>query len=102
MEISKKIKLLSVNECWRGKLCKTKAYEVYERELIYTLPKMELPKAPYKVKFKFGFSSKSSDIDNPLKPLIDIMEKKYGFNDKEIYKLEVEKEMVKKGETFIN
>ena len=28
------------------------------------------------------------------------MQKKYGFNDKEIYKLEVEKKIVKKGQEY--
>ena len=48
-----------------------------------------------------GLSSKNADIDNIAKPFIDILQKKYGFNDKNIYKLVLEKFIVKKGEEFI-
>ena len=49
----------------------------------------------------FGFSSKAGDIDNPIKLFLDILQKKYGFNDKNIYELQVEKRDVKKGKEFI-
>ena len=67
MQITKQIKLLSVNKCWQGKRFKSKAYKAYEAELLYTLPKRELPSAPFKVSFEFGFSTKAADIDNPVK-----------------------------------
>jgi hypothetical protein len=37
----------------------------------------------------------------PLKPLLDLIQKKYGINDNRFYKLEVTKEIVKKGKEFI-
>ena len=37
--------------------------------------------------FKFGFRRSNSDIDNPVKPLQDILQKHYGFNDKQVYRL---------------
>jgi Holliday junction resolvase RusA-like endonuclease len=42
-----------------------------------------------------------ADIDNPLKPILDVLQKKYGFDDRQIYELNVKKEIVKKGDEFI-
>ena len=53
------------------------------------------------VKYEWGFSSSASDVDNPIKPIQDILQKKYDFNDNRIWKLEVEKTKVKKGEEYI-
>lgn len=100
MKISKKIKPLSVNRAWQGKRFKTPEYKSYERELLYTLPQMKVPEPPYKISFVFGFSNMASDVDNCLKPLIDVMQKKYGFNDKDIHELHAEKVKVKKGSEF--
>ncbi len=97
-----KIKPLSVNLCWKGRRFKTRLYEDYEKEMIYTLPKLEIPSGKLILRIIWGFSSKSSDIDNALKPFIDILQKKYGFNDKMIYKLHVEKIDCLKGEEFID
>ncbi len=100
MKIAKKIKVLSVNRCWRGRRFKTPEYKAYEQELMYTLPALEVPKPPLEISFIFGFSNSASDWDNPVKPLQDILQKKYGFNDKDIYKASVEKVKVKKGDEF--
>lgn len=100
IEIKKQIKPLSVNQCWQGKRFKTKEYKNYEQELLYTLPAQKLPKPPYHIYFEFGFSNSMSDWDNPVKPLQDIMQKKYGFNDKDIVQALIVKEKVKKGEEY--
>lgn len=97
-----KTKPLSVNKVWCGKRFKTDDYKVYEQELFLLLPKeLKIPKGKIHLKLRFGFSSKASDIDNPLKPFVDILQKKYGFNDKMIYKLSVEKVDIKKDSEFI-
>jgi Holliday junction resolvase RusA-like endonuclease len=41
-----------------------------------------------------------SDWDNPVKPLQDILQKKYGFNDKDIFQGTVSKRKVNKGEEY--
>lgn len=94
-----KIKPLSVNQCWQGKRFKTKAYDFYENEVFYSLPKDLLIPKNQKLCFniKVGFSCKSADLDNILKPIQDILQKKYNFNDKAIYKIIAEKEDVAKG-----
>ena len=94
------IKPLSVNECWQGKRFKTKSYLQYEKDLLLILPKIKMPEPPFEIYFEFGFSNIMSDWDNPVKPLQDILQKKYGFNDKDIMKAVVVKKKVKKGEDY--
>lgn len=95
------IKPLSVNQCWQGKRFKTPAYKVYEKALNLMLPKIEVPEGKLKLTLRFGFSSVASDWDNPIKPFQDILQKKYGFNDKNIHHAVVSKELVPKGQEFI-
>ena len=96
------IKPLSVNETWQGKRFKTKKYKEYEKELLYSLPRFLMPPPPYEIELIFGFSNIQSDIDNPVKPLIDILQKKYDFNDKEIMELHIQKRLVSKGNEYID
>ena len=100
MIIKKKLKPLSVNECWQGRRFKTKAYQIYEQELLLTLPPQKLPQPPFSIYFEFGLSNSLADWDNPIKPLQDILQKKYGFNDKDIVRAKVSKRKVTKGEEY--
>lgn len=99
-----KIKPLSVNKAWQGRRYKTKDYKDYEIELTCLLPNNLKISEILKIKLDIivGYSNKQSDIDNFLKPFIDILQKKYKFNDRNIYELNIKKEIVKKGEEFIN
>lgn len=92
---------LSVNAAWQGRRFKTPKYTSYEKEMLSKLKPITLPDAPYELFVKVSFSNKASDIDNILKPLIDILQKKYEINDKDIYKLVVEKIIVQKGKEGI-
>ena len=100
-EIKINIKALSVNSAWQGRRFKTPAYNSYQKEVLLKLPKIKIPKAPLNVYICFGLSSKLNDIDNGLKPFIDCLVKKYGFDDRDIYYLEVEKQIVEKGKEYI-
>lgn len=102
-KIEKKIKLLSVNGAWQGRRYKTKNYEDYEKTLLYTLPNEKINTIKsYYIIFILNFSNKLSDWDNPIKPLQDILQKKYGFNDRDINIAMVYKRIVpKKDEGFV-
>ena len=89
--IEVQIKPLSVNRAWQGKRYKTKDYKEYERELLYILPKYEIPEGQLKATFEVCYKSRLNDIDNFLKPFIDVLQKKYGFNDRDIYELNIKK-----------
>lgn len=90
------IKPLSVNGAWAGKRFKTPQYKAYEQSAISMLPNLAMPKPPYKLTLIFAFSNKASDIDNPAKLFIDILQKRYKFNDKDIYELIIKKVIVPK------
>ena len=95
------IKPLSVNECWQGRRFKTKEYKQYEKDLLLMLPNIKLKIQRVSIDIVFGFSNSLCDIDNPLKPFLDILQKKYNINDRDIYKLIVSKEVIKKGNEYI-
>lgn len=97
------IKPLSVNEAWQGRKFKSPKYKVYEQELLYKLPptKINWDKLPIELSLVVGLSNMASDIDNIVKPFVDVLQKKYEFNDRYIFRLIVEKKLVVKGAEFI-
>lgn len=96
------IKPLSVNEAWKGKRYKTEKYKWFEYETLFLLPKnLKLPKAPYFVYFEFGLSNKAADWDNPIKPFQDVLQKKYGFNDKDVESAFIKTQQTPKGNEYI-
>lgn len=102
MEIKVDIKPATINQCWRGRRFKTKLYEEYENDLLNILPDNITVEdgRPLRLNIEFGISA-VQDIDNGLKPLIDILQKKYKFNDRYIMELNVKKTIVKKTDHFI-
>ena len=96
------IKPLSVNDAWQGRRYKTKEYKQFERDVKKLLKPLKLPTGLLCLRLEFGFSSLASDWDNPIKPFVDILQKKYGFNDNRI-KIGVVavNNDVKKGEDYI-
>lgn len=99
-----KVKPLSVNKLWQGRRFKTSAYKAYEQELFYLLKPIKVAELGERVALKitFGFSSRRSDLDNALKGFLDICTKKYGIDDSRIYRLEVKKDIVPRGEEYIS
>jgi len=97
------VKPLSVNEAWKGRKFKTDKYKNYEKLLLATLPSIEIAfeKQPLEIFIEAGLSNKQSDIDNIVKPFVDILQKKYGFNDRYIYRMLVEKKNVSTGNEYI-
>jgi len=65
------------------------------------LPNIRLKISRVKIDIVFGFSNSLCDIDNPLKPFLDVLQKKYSINDRDIYELNVKKEVLSKGNEFI-
>ena len=97
-------KPMSVNECWQGRRFKTKKYKEYREYLQCTLPPcLSVPdKTPLMVVIEFWFSNSASDIDNPVKPVLDAIQDRYGINDKRVFKLEVEKKIVARWEDYFS
>ena len=96
------IKPLSVNVGYTGRRWKTKEHREWERSMLFLLPRnLYLPKPPYKIFLKFGFSSGSSDWDNGIKFCCDVIANKYGFNDKLIRAGNVDTEIVPSMQEYI-
>ena len=95
------IKPLSVNRAWQGKRFKTPAYRKYQDDVLKLLRPLDVPCGDLQIYLKFGFSSKNSDFDNPVKLFVDCLQKRYGFNDKNIKRATIDVDHVKKGEEFI-
>lgn len=96
------IKPMSVNKAYTGKRHKTKEYQFYQMKVRARLLNLEIPYSEkYLIKINFGFSNNAADWDNPIKPFQDILQTKYKFNDKVIFKGIIEKWIVPKGYEFI-
>jgi hypothetical protein len=96
------IKPLSINEAYKGYRIRTNKYNSYIKHVMLLLPHIDMiPESDIKLNIEFGFSHAGSDIDNGLKPFIDILQKKYEFNDKNIIELFVRKTKVSKGSEYI-
>ena len=96
------IKPLSVNKAWGGRTFPSKELKEYKKAVPLLLPDMlQLPPGKMVLLIKFYFSSRASDVDNPVKPLQDIICRHYGVDDKHIYMLLLEKNIVKRGQDRI-
>ena len=98
------IKPLSVNKCWQWKRFKTKEYKRYELVCLLLLKSHHVEPAEYNtIDLWFYVSSKLADVDNPTKPILDILQKRYKrFNDRQIYDLNLKKRLVEKGKEYID
>jgi Holliday junction resolvase RusA-like endonuclease len=97
-----KLQTLSVNKAWQGKRFKTAEYKKYEQDALFLMPKIIVPPGRLKLILEIGFSNIQSDIDNPVKMILDILQKKYWFNDSNIWELSVTKHKVNKGSEFFS
>lgn len=96
-----KIKPLSVNECFQGRRYKTTKYLIYQQALLLRLPRLTIPEGKLHITYHVGYSNPTADLGNMEKPFTDILCKKYGFDDRDVYRFTLTKEVVKKGYEFI-
>lgn len=95
------LKPLSVNDAYTGKRYSTEEKRIFNRQCDILLPNnYKIPEPPFQIYFKFGFSSKASDYDGPIKVVQDSIAKKYKFNDKLIRRAIIDTEYVKKGKEY--
>lgn len=92
---------MSVNIAWKGRRFKTDNYKKYERDIALMLPRFKVPEGLLEIWIEFGFSNSLSDFDNPVKPFVDCLQNKYGFNDRQIKRAHIEIIDVKKGDEYI-
>ena len=95
------IKPLSVNQAFQGRRFKTPAYKKYETDVLLMLRPLDIPEGKLTLFIEAGLSNKNADIDNIVKPFLDILQTAYCFNDRRIYKIIAEKIDVKKGCEYV-
>ncbi|MAE21796.1 MAG: hypothetical protein CMK92_05130 [Pseudomonas sp.] len=97
------LKPLSANKMHYGRKTDTKEYRAYKAEMKRRLPDLNIPEdGPLRIRVLACFSSKLADLDNVLKPLLDTLQDRYGFNDRRVYRITAQKKIVPKGsETII-
>lgn len=96
------VKPLSVNKAYTGRKRRSVWLKGYTTQVLNNLPEGEIPKGVnLEIILHFGVSSKSSDADNCVKPFLDCLQTKYGFNDNQFYHVDVYKKIVNKGEEYI-
>lgn len=97
------VKPLSMNELFRGRRFRTRDYDSYELLVSRAMRGWE-PELYDKMRIVItvGLSNRNADLDNCLKGFIDIVQKRLGFNDSRIYRIEAQKTIVPKGEEFVD
>jgi hypothetical protein len=95
-----RIKPLTVNRSYQSRRFAIPELKTFKIELGYLLPALVIPKGKLRVRYTFGVSSEASDGDNLIKSFQDTLCEKYWFNDRDIYRWEVEKRIVPKGEEY--
>lgn len=81
-------KPLSVNTAWKGRRFKTKEYKDFERELLSLLAgQKKIAQGAIELRIRFHMKNhKSSDWDNPIKTLQDVLVKSGVISDdKNVY-----------------
>lgn len=95
------LKPLSINEAFQGRRFKTDKYKAYETQVLFMLKPITIPDGPLTIEFEFGFSNMASDVDNPVKLFLDILQKKYKFNDSRVHMIVSRKHKTLKGKEFV-
>ena len=97
------IKPFSINDAWRGRRFKTPEFKEWGIHTFYVLPSaLVVPQVDLYACVEWGVSSFLVDVDNPAKTFIDVLQKKYKFNDRKIIGLYLEKVKTEKGDEYID
>ena len=96
------VKPLSANLATNGRKTKSWAYRLYEEDVTKLLPRIRIPrKGKLLLLLDVYYSNSGADLDNAIKPFLDILQKRYAFNDNRVYKIVANKYVVPKGEEGI-
>ncbi len=105
------VKPLSANEAYAPKAVRSGArvYATSYKTVKYQLYEKAVRSRLKNIEFDFGdtgelvlcmrvrYATAASDVDNCVKPFLDILQRFYGFNDNRVYVLNVVKEVVGRG-----
>jgi Holliday junction resolvase RusA-like endonuclease len=93
------IKMSSVNRWLKfnrktGQAYKTLEYKTFMQELFYRMNSVDIKDLPFGLIVEVKCYQ---DIDNIIKPLLDVIQQKYDINDRNCINLTVKKEHIKRG-----
>ena len=98
-------KPLSANKMFYRNKNKTVEYRAYQDEIRDQLMGTEWEFGSDQVTFEVtaGFSNRAADLDNCIKPFLDTYQNIYKeFNDNKVYKIILTKDIVQKGEEYLD
>ena len=93
---------MTMNQAYTGRRFKSDKYKQYIRDVGWQLKPLTIPEGELELHIIIGVSNNGFDLDNCAKPFIDILQKRYDFNDNRIYALNMMKRVVPKGQEFIS
>lgn len=95
------IKAISTNKLYSGKKVRSWFYKKYRKEVFQFLDSNANFKADMTgnlvVDLEVGFSSPLSDCSNAIKGIEDCIAEYYGFNDRQVVSVHIDKYLVSKG-----
>ncbi len=94
------LKPLSVNQAYRGRRFDTPEKKRFVDSCLAIIGRGSVPDGPLRVDFEFGVSNRSQDCDGPVKVCLDILQKRFDFNDNRVYELTARKVIVPKGQEY--
>lgn len=98
------LKPFSANKMYTGRKRKSIYYKQFIREVLTSLEDdaRSVPRSGMlRVCFVFNVENIAADVDNMVKPMLDILQTKYGFNDRQVFSLVVDKYLVDADEVGI-
>jgi len=102
------VKPLSINAAYTLKRKKSAKYRKFEELMALELFGYEIPSRKdvksmrFKLDIHWGFATSLSDVDNPIKTLLDVLQRWFGFDDKQIMHIAATKTVVGRGQEFIS
>jgi Holliday junction resolvase RusA-like endonuclease len=96
------VKPMSVNQAWKGGRYKSAVYQDYEHNLMLRLPPRTevIDSTDIHLYIEVGILA-TADLDNIAKCFIDVLQKKYKFNDRYITFIQMTKKNVSKNHEYI-
>ena len=84
---------LSINKAWQGRRYKTREYDDFITDCLWSLPRRKMIRGNVAVIMDFYLKrAKNCDVDNFIKPLLDIIVKKgYIKDDRYVFFLQAQK-----------
>jgi len=102
------VKPLSINAAYTLKRKKSAKYRKFEDDMALELfgyevpPHRDIKNMRFKLEIHWGFATSLSDVDNPIKTLLDVLQRWFKFDDKQIMNISASKTVVGKGQEYID